>query len=310
MTPRLVGSIEAPAKINLFLRVLHRREDGFRELETLFQMLELADDVRVRFDPTGQADEVTLDVDGPDLGAVDENLAVRAVRAFMAASRVRGSVHVSLVKRIPAGGGLGGGSSDAAAVLRLLAELTAGCDAGVHGGASLPRTELHAIAASLGSDVPFFLGGASLALGRGRGEVLSPLPPLPSIPVVLALPPVHVSTAGAYSALAESRTAEASFHARPDDLVADLDWTRIASLAENDFEGIAMEGYRPIARSIEGLRGAGAQVTLLSGSGAAAFGVFESSAAAHAAAATLESELGWPFVVTATREAPPQLMRG
>jgi len=310
VTPPLVRSIDAPAKINLFLRVLHRREDGFRELETLFQMLDVADDVRVCFDPAGRIDEVTLDVDGPDLGAVEENLAVRAARAFLAASTVRGSVHVSLVKRIPAGGGLGGGSSDAAAVLRLLTELTADSDAGVPRGVSVTEAELHTIAGSLGSDVPFFLGTASLALGRGRGEVLSPLPALPSIPVVLALPPVHVSTAGAYAALAESRTAEASIRARPDHVVADLDWARIATLAENDFEVMATAGSPPIARSIEGLRSAGAQVSLLSGSGAAAFGVFESSAAAAVAAATLESELGWPFVVTATREAPPQSMRG
>jgi 4-diphosphocytidyl-2-C-methyl-D-erythritol kinase len=306
VTSPLTRSIEAPAKINLFLRVLHRREDGFRELETLFQMLDVADDVRVRFDPAGPSGVVTLDVDGPDLGAVEDNLAVRAVRAFMAASGVRGSVHVSLLKRIPAGGGLGGGSSDAAAVLRLLAELIAELPK----GSSLPEAGLHTIATNLGSDVPFFLGVTPLALGRGRGEVLSPLPALPAVPVVLALPPVHVSTAEAYSALAASPAAEAVVQPRSDDIVADLDWARIATLAENDFEGIATAGYPAIARSIEGLRGAGARVALLSGSGAAAFGVFESSAAAAVAATTLESELGWPFVVTATRDAPPQSMKG
>jgi 4-diphosphocytidyl-2-C-methyl-D-erythritol kinase len=302
-----VASIEAPAKVNLFLRVLHRREDGYRELETLFQMLALADEVRIDFDPAGVTGGVTLEVDGPDLGRAEDNLAVRAARAFLAASATSGSVHLRLVKHIPAGGGLGGGSSDAAAVLRLLSEITTGLATnGLRTGRVPGEAELHRLAVGLGSDVPFFLGASPLALGRGRGELLSSLPPLPSVAVVLALPPVHVSTAEAYSALASSRSNGWEAEARPDEIVAELDWARVATLAENDFEPIAAARHRLIARSLEGLRDAGALAALLSGSGGASFGIFPSPNEAAAAAAELEAEFGWPFVATATLTLPPQ----
>ena len=156
-------ALDAPGKVNLVLRVLHRRPDGYRELETVFQMVSLADRVELTLSEGPGA--VTLSVDGPDLGPVESNLAWRAAEEFRLAAGLDAGVHIALTKKIPAGAGLGGGSSDAAAVLRGLARLTGFDD----------PLRLHGIARSLGADVPFFLGPAPIALGRGRGDELTPL---------------------------------------------------------------------------------------------------------------------------------------
>ena len=282
---------DAPAKVNLFLRVLRRRPDGFRDIETVFQTLDLAD--RVEVDVGSAGSTVTLTVDGPDLGPTEDNLAWRAASLFRERTGIARSVDIRLQKGIPAGAGLGGGSSDAAAVLRCLADVTGFSD----------RDTLLAIGAELGSDVPFFLFDTPIAVGRGRGEVLTPLTPLPARPVVVALPPVHVSTAGAYAALAESRGAgEEDPHggSRTLDLQG-ATWPDIERLAENDFEAVVRAGHRDVAASLDGLRRAGADTVLLSGSGAASFGLFATRGEAEAAARRLGDELGWPFRVTATR---------
>jgi 4-diphosphocytidyl-2-C-methyl-D-erythritol kinase len=144
------ASLEAPGKVNLVLRVLGRRSDGYHEIATLFQAIDLCDNVRVSVDP--DASGVDLALEGPDLGPLEENLAYRAAERFCDRYGVEAGVRIELLKRIPAGGGLGGGSSDAAAVLRLLSALTG------HGEG------LQALAADLGSDVPFFVAGS--ATGR------------------------------------------------------------------------------------------------------------------------------------------------
>ena len=169
--------LDAPAKLNLHLEVLSRRADGFHELETVFQALELADDVEVEVRPGGSG--ITLVCDDPGIPADCGNLAWRAAEIFCADDAV-GSVgiHIVLTKRIPHGAGLGGGSSDAAAVLRALAQL-------LPTGRSLG--ELHALAGALGSDVPFFLRGG-IQLGHGRGELLEPLPALPPCDVTVLMP--------------------------------------------------------------------------------------------------------------------------
>ena len=158
MTPPAAMRLEAPAKVNLLLRVLGLRADGFHDLDTLFQAVGLCDEVVVALSGGG----IELAVEGPDVGPVEENLAYRAAKAFLdaegAAARV--GVDILLRKRIPAGAGLGGGSSDAAAVLRCLDALRA---------RPFPRSKLVRIGAALGSDVPFFLGDGALARGRGRG---------------------------------------------------------------------------------------------------------------------------------------------
>jgi 4-diphosphocytidyl-2-C-methyl-D-erythritol kinase len=301
MSPRAV-STEAPAKINLSLRVLHLRPDGYRELETVFQTVSLSDGVRVEIDQTSgeEAGEeaISLRVKGPDLGPVADNLAWRAADGFRTAVGLPGRIRIDLVKAIPAGAGLGGGSSDAAAVLRCLAVLT---DLG-------DTRTLHALATDLGSDVPFFLRGP-VALGRGRGEVLTPMPPLPERALVLALPPVHVATGAAYAALSESRTPSApSAPASRSPDASDFDWPAADRRSENDFEPVVTEMYEEVRLSLEALRHAGARVALLSGSGGASFGFFDSLAEAESVAASLSDELGWRFTPALTRSDVPRVV--
>lgn len=281
-------TVEAPAKINLFLRVLARRPDGFHELETLFQAVSLSDVVTLTLDPAGP-DSVELDVHGAELGPVEENLAWLAAESFREATGVGGAVRIDLVKRIPAGAGLGGGSSDAAAVLRLLARAGSRDDPGL----------LHDLGVRLGSDVPFFLGDSPLALGRGRGEALAPLPPLPEASLVLALPPVHVATGEAYGTLAGWRAsgrAPSAKGPRPDADLRVTGWDAVAGLAHNDFEAM-VAGSRPdIAASLARLREAGAAFALLSGSGGASCGIFGDRRLAEEAVAGLTARCGWPFL--------------
>lgn len=179
---------DAPAKLNLHLEVLGLRPDGFHELETVFQTLELADRLELDLEPGAG---VELVCDDPLLPGDRRNLAWRAATALLARCPA-GRVRLRLAKRVPLGAGLGGGSSDAAAVLRGLNPLLP---------EPLPAAELAALALELGSDVPFFLvGGTAHALGRG--EILTALPDLPRHPVTLFMPEgAHCSTPAVFRAL-------------------------------------------------------------------------------------------------------------
>ena len=178
----------APAKLNLHLRVGPPRGDGFHPIDSWFATIGLFDTVHLEADPAGQGEALRFRRDDPAVPSGDENLCVRAVEAYAAAfGRPATRLNMVLEKRIPAGGGLGGGSSDAAAVLRLLAEL--------HGN----DAQLDDVAAGLGSDVPFFLVGGS-ARCTGRGEVVTPLPRPRAGYAVLILPAVAMSTPAVYQA--------------------------------------------------------------------------------------------------------------
>ena len=291
---RAAASVAAPAKVNLFLRVLHRRADGFHELDTLFQAVSLHDDVRVELGASvGAASGIELRVNGPDLGPVEDNLAYRAAARLREVAGVDDPVRIELTKRIPAGAGLGGGSSDAAAVLKCLAALTGFSD----------TAALHAAAAELGSDVPFFLGRSALSRGSGRGEVLSELAPLPEAVLVLALPEVHVATGGAYAALAAHRGTGGAVTPAPDD--GFRTWDAVAAAASNDFEAVVASKHPEIEACLAGLRQRGARFALLSGSGAASFGVFDDTEHARAAASWLSGHHGFPFVPVTTLGAMP-----
>lgn len=287
--------LSAPAKVNLFLRVLERRSDGYHELDTLFQAVDLCDELLV----TRGGSDVLLSVEGADLGPAEDNLAVRAARAFL--QRIgspRDGVRIRLRKRVPAGAGLGGGSSDAAAVLRCLNTLW---------GRPLDRPVLAELGAALGSDVPFFLGDGPLARGRGRGELLQAQPPLPVRDLVLVLPPVEVATGPAYAALARHREAnpvEAHAAAWPPGGLSG--WNDVAERAVNDFEAVVPAAHPSVAASLEALRRAGASPALLSGSGAACFGVFPDEARARATAADLALSLGWAALHARTLAAFPE----
>jgi len=258
-------TLSAPAKVNLFLRVLARQEDGYHGVESLLCLISLADSLRAeRRDGRG----VTLDVEGPDLGPPDENLAVRAAQRVLEATGNRFAVHLTLTKRIPVRAGLGGGSSDAAAALHAVNQLA---------NNAVPRHELLQLAAHLGSDVPFFSTGAPLALAWGRGERMIRLPPLPQSPALLVIPTVGVSTPSAYAWIDGSRSP--SFHRGA--VALDLDvltrWGDIARMAGNDFESPVFEHHPDVRAAFEALVATRPLVCRMTGSGSALFAVYRSA---------------------------------
>lgn len=262
----------APAKVNLRLRVHEREASGFHRIETLFCAVELADEITL---DVVEGDGVRLEVDGPDLGSPEGNLAVRAARGFLAAAGLRRQVAIRLRKRIPAGAGLGGGSSDAAAVLRALDRIEPG---------AIPPGELQALALQLGSDVPFFLDGSVIARGAGRGERLAPVPPLPSVPVLLLFPGFPVSTPAAYGWLDEDRARGVEpgpVPESPEPPPTPSSWSEAARSAANDFEGPVFRRHPELRDLRDLLALAGATIALLSGSGSALFGVFDDEAGAR-----------------------------
>jgi 4-diphosphocytidyl-2-C-methyl-D-erythritol kinase len=257
--------VEAPAKVNLRLRVLAREASGFHSLESLFCSISLADTVEVRAGEPGIRLEVR---GGVETGPPERNLVVRAAERFHAALGTPPALEVALAKRIPSAAGLGGGSSDAAAALRALNALH---------GEPFGRAELLAMAAELGSDVPFFLCGSALALGWGRGERLLALPALPPRPVLVAHPGVAMPTGEAFRRIAERRgdTWEPEAFAFGLELLGG--WPGVSALAANDFEAPALEAIPALAAAREAMLAPGALVCLLAGSGASMFAVYPST---------------------------------
>jgi len=261
--------VRAFAKINLSLRVLGTRPDGFHELRTLFQSIALHDTLTIR----RRRGAFQLTCDDPQLPVDGRNLIVRAARAAWKASGRRGSprdVRIDLVKRIPLEAGLGGGSSDGVAALRALGRLW-----------RVDEARLRAIAPTLGADVPYFMEGGTV-LGLERGDVLVPQPDHPSAWVVLALPDFGVSTRDAYawwdaSASGKQYVASAGPHLRP--------------AYVNDLQKEVAKRHPAIARIVTALRRAGASNAAMSGSGSAVFGLFarksDATRAAHAISAGL-----------------------
>lgn len=257
------------AKVNLGLKVLNKRPDGYHELRTVFQTISLADTIDIEYSPA-RATSIEIDstVDIPD------NLIVRAAQIVLSHLATTARVRFRLTKKIPMGGGLGGGSSNAAAVLLALPVLA---------GRRIPLDQLIALAAQLGSDVPFFLLGGR-ALGLGRGTELYPLPDnWRGGPALVVTPRTHVSTANAYSALNRQLTNELpssilnsfqSFVWRMEDLLSpDFlagDWTY-----ENDFESAVFLEHPHLGEIKAKLVKLRAKNASMSGSGSAVFGIFE-----------------------------------
>jgi 4-diphosphocytidyl-2-C-methyl-D-erythritol kinase len=253
-----VTRLQAHAKINLDLRVLGKRPDGYHELRTIFQTISLADEIGLAFEP---APETRVVIEGNV--DIEDNLIARAARLFLAENGIAGTVRCELRKHIPMGAGLGGGSSDAAAVLRAMPALT---------GIPTPLRKLHAMAAQLGSDVPFFLYGGT-AVGIGRGDEIFPLPPAPELYGLLVTPDIHVSTAEAYRALSARLDPDQAAQKR--EQFGELVWSLDLRQARNDFEAAVFELHPELARIRETLADAGAILARMTGSGSAIFGLFE-----------------------------------
>ena len=262
MSPARRARVRALAKINLDLRVLGKRPDGFHELRTVFQTVSLADTLEIAFTPARKT-AISLE---DDLEIAD-NLVVRAARLVMEAMRATGRIEMRLTKRIPMGAGLGGGSSDAAAVLLALPALV-----GRAFGHTMDLPKLCAIGEQLGSDVPFFLLGGT-AVGIGRGSELFPLPDAPARQGILVAPGIHVNTARAYRDLSPRLTTELQQNKIVSFQSVTWDTGSLAS-ARNDFESVVFEQHRKLATLKKRLVRAGATVALMTGSGSALFGLF------------------------------------
>lgn len=268
------------AKVNLDLRVLHKHTDGFHELRTVFQTISLADALTIEYEP---ARRTVLEIDDPL--AIPDNLVLRAARVALDAVKTHAHVRFRLQKRIPMGGGLGGGSSNAAAVLLALPVLA---------GRGLPLNRLLSLGAELGSDVPFFLAGGT-AVAIGRGTELYSLPDVATEPILVIASGIHVATGPAYEALRRGLTSpDLSRKINSFQLfvrtLGDLRSARAASaLGANDFES-AVFSQQPLLKKMWGrLRkhAAGARMT---GSGSALFAVFSSRKERDRVATILEGD--------------------
>lgn len=269
MTARLV--LTAPAKINLWLRVFGRDAKGYHAIESLFQLVSVADELVMERTGAG----VSLAGAPEALGPADENLIVRAARGFLRAAGVTGGVAVMLSKRIPWNAGLGGASSDAAATLLAMNRLF---------GNRLPLADLIELGASLGSDVPFFLTGAPLALGWGRGERLLALPPLPALPLLIVPPPAPVKTAEAYAWIDKDRHAEQTGEfAAVVPATALGSWAEVRRRSHNDFEPVVAGRLPEIGHWLDRLRETDAFLVRLAGSGGAIVALYETPQARDAA---------------------------
>ncbi len=262
----IVASVRAQAKLNLFLRVLAREDSGFHQVETLFCRIGLADHVTVHVTSgTRSLDCSGEQATAAELGPVEKNIAWRAAVAYAGATGFPAGFEVTVEKRIPVGAGLGGGSADGGAVLRILNALNP---------RPLDMPALLQLATSLGADVPFLTQDrATLALGWGRGERLVLLPNLPASAAWILVPDVRVSTAEAYAWLDESRVGR---DARALSVGALTSWASVARSAANDFEPV-VAGHVPVVGSLlaalrsEALRHVLGQsgMVLMSGSGSA-----------------------------------------
>jgi len=259
----------APAKINLCLRITGRRADGYHELDSVFLPIAWTDTVRVEARPSDEA-RVTLRCDNAALADADSNLASRAAAAFMREYAICAQILVGLEKRIPIGAGLGGGSSDAAAVLRMMAALFA----------APVDARFATVAVGLGADVPFFLDPRPARV-RGIGEIIQPLTNMPSLNIVVAVPHAEVPTAKVFRALKRESW---SGPLGDGDLAAIVSGQISSALMVNDLAAPAIELFPEIAKLKVLLEEEGAQAAAMSGSGGAVFGIYTDAPAAAAAA--------------------------
>jgi 4-diphosphocytidyl-2-C-methyl-D-erythritol kinase len=270
--------VRALAKVNLDLRVLGKRPDGYHELRTIFQTISLADTLDIAFTPARRTSiDLACELD------IADNLVARAARLSLDAMRKTGRVEMRLAKWIPMGAGLGGGSSDAAAVLLALPALA---------GKALDIARLMEIAQQLGSDVGFFLTGGA-AVGIGRGTELFPLPDGPPQHGVIVAPGIHVSTTEAYRRLSPRLTTESlqnkifSFQSQV--------WDRGRAPAVNDFESVVFEEHRRLAVLKRRLLREGAGAAMMTGSGSAVFGMFSTREQAARALKSLGEQRSFRF---------------
>ena len=280
----------APAKINLVLRILDRRTDGYHNLWSLMQTVQVEDEITLAL--TGAHSGVTLRCDEPSLKTDDSNLVSRAAVAVMAQSGRRGGLDITLAKRIPMGAGLGGGSSDAAATIIGLNQLF---------NLGWSAEQMAHIGQTLGSDVSFFFIAPSATVA-GRGEQVAPIRIKGTRWVVLVNPGFPVETKWAYQQLTANRAGVVPLsqsHAMLEQ-ASELGWEQVLEAAENDFEGPVFKAYPLLQEIKHRLLALEADVALLSGSGATVFGVFRNEAKARQAQVLFMNEPQFKVFVAQT----------
>ncbi len=288
-----IASADAPAKINLTLEILGKRPDGYHELCMVMQSVSLCDRVTITLGSPGNPGSIELVTDPPMELAQEKNLAYRAAELFFRIADVpRRSVKIRVDKRIPAAAGLGGGSADAAAVLRLLNRLT---------GANLPAETLAAASLPLGADVPFCVTGGT-CLARGVGERLRSLPPLPDCALVLCTPDFPCPTGEIFRAYDSEPVNTHPDAPRLERALLRGDLREAAECCANDLEH-AVAAVHPEIGEIESimLRG-GALAARMSGSGSTVWGLFENDAPAREVCGVLASRFAQTHL---THPVPP-----
>ncbi len=270
--------IKAFAKVNLYLDIVGQRRDGYHELVTLMCPIELYDTLRLSF----ESRKIDVSCDHPDVPGGPENIAHSAASRFLAASgRQNNGVAIEIKKNIPVGAGLGGGSSDAAAVLSGL---------NMHFGSPLSCKALLEIAKTIGSDVPFFLYGEP-AVAEGIGEIVTPLSGLRPLPIVLIYPRYVLSTRAVYKNFNLTLTKKEKIHTKN---IFKLDWsTNLHRLLFNALEPSAFALSPQIREIKEKLLDSGASGALMSGSGSSVYGVYNESETADKAFNRLSREHRW-----------------
>lgn len=287
-------TVFAPAKINLVLRILDRRADGFHNLWSLMQTVALEDRIVIRLNR--EHVDIRLECDVPSLSVDHTNLVYRAAEAVLRRCGRMIGVEIALTKRIPMGAGLGGGSSDAAATI-------VGLDRLLHLGWS--AGDMAQVGQMLGSDVPFFFFTPS-AVVMGRGEQVHPVRITGNRWVVLVNPGFSVETKWAYQELSASRSQvrplseiHAALGREPQ-----LSWDQVLCTAENDFESPVFRAHPSLQNIKHALMEQGAEVALLSGSGATVFGIFRDEEQAGQARAHFQAQSQLKVFAAATSSGP------
>ncbi len=289
-----MGSLhkKSPCKVNLLLNILGKRADGFHELETIMQPVNICDEMT--FERGGSGLQLTCS--NPELPTDAKNLVHRAATAFLAAANISESVRIHLQKNLPLAGGIGGGSANAAVTFMALNELF---------GSPLPPQKLHELAATLGSDIPFFLyDQPALATGRGeKVQLLQNFPALHGNAFLLIHPGFGISTPWSYQNLARFPKALNGTPGRAQQLITLLqseDWAAISDGFYNSLEAPAFEKFPILELYKDFLRENGALVSLMSGSGSTTFAIIKNVATAEQLAEKFKSQFGtsgWMAVV-------------
>jgi 4-diphosphocytidyl-2-C-methyl-D-erythritol kinase len=288
----------SPAKVNFGLRIIGKRPDGYHAIQTIFQMLDLCDWLTFRLH---EAETVFFSCNTPALPTDDSNLVVRAAKLLQNEMHVRQGVEITLDKSIPIAAGLGGGSSNAALVLLVLNRLWK---------LECPITTLYALAAQLGSDVPFFLNGPT-AVAEGRGEVLSSTPTLPPIRGLLLNPGFGVAAGWSYSQFSGHSSATALTISTVLRALRQQDFALLAKAMVNDLEPGVAAAYPVICEMQDTLRALGAPITFMSGSGPTVGGLFASAAIFEAARVALGRQSAWTVLPFSTlAESPHPELQG